>query len=161
MSDKLFPALVEALKERIEACQKRYEKEKEEEEQDLSMRDAGKIPLVPEATGQNKHDTAPVLPQSSQIVPLVDKPESLDVTQIDAQPDSQGQPDINSPTLEEHALFVASGNTEALGLISSDSIPQSETGVRDTKRNKIEEVLSTLESEKEGSWIAQRKDKLW
>lgn len=141
MCKELRPALVEAREKEME----------KEEEQNMTMGHADNGPIVPEATGQDEHDTAPVPAQSSQIVPLDDEPDSLDYTQVDTQPDSQGQPVNHPPTLDEHALFIGSGKTEVLEPPSGASIPQSEPKAKATMPFEIEEVLSTPESKPEGS----------
>lgn len=144
--DKLCKDLRPAL---AKTREERYKKEKEAEgELVVSIGHADNGPIESEVTGQDKHDTTHVPPQSSQIVPLDNEPGSLDVT-VDARPDCQGQPDGHPPTLDEHALCVGPGNTEALERSSGDSIPQSETVARSTAPNEIEEVLSTMESENE------------
>lgn len=107
MCEELRPALVEASEIR--------NKEKEEDFKQYMSGAQGHAdngPIVRDAEGQDEHNTARVPAQSNQTVLLDDEPGLLDVTQIDARPDSQGQPVNHPPTLGEHTIFTGLGNIE-------------------------------------------------
>lgn len=108
MCEVLRPILVEADEEADEDEENEDDEDEDEEEEDISMRHPDNGAIVTEVVGQDEHDTAPVPAQSSQIDSLDDERGSLDVTEIDARADSQGQLDNHTPTLDGHALCTRS-----------------------------------------------------
>lgn len=92
---------------------------------------------VPEVADEDKDGIIFVPPQSRPPAPLDDGPGPLVTTQIDTQPDIQGQ-------LDSHPLLTT-GSTEASEPTSDYPIPQPHIGEVATSPNEIEEVTSTGE----------------